>query len=163
VASENCIACEMCELLLTVDRSEVAAARAEQAELAVLQPRVPFTHAETLPPGCSGLSHAQTTVNASVTEAPLSLLLIACNRWLPDPPLPPPTLRKIPCGVARMERTGAVEEDCAVEMGEVIVMRGSAAVGVGERAVRARRWRSTDIVMPGEEHAQGQRGGATRC
>ncbi len=56
----------------------------------------PFTQAETPPPGCRGLSHAHTTVNASVIVAPLPPLpTVACSKWLSDLS-PTPSFRKIP-------------------------------------------------------------------
>ncbi len=56
----------------------------------------PFTQAETLPPGCRGVSHAHTTVNASVIVALLlPLLTVECSKWLSDLS-PSPSLRNIP-------------------------------------------------------------------
>jgi hypothetical protein len=119
----------------------------------------PFTRAETLPPGCRGLSHAHSSVTATVTEA--APLVISCRKWLDDAK-PVPSLRNRPDVVARREREGVVfgldaaDEEGREEVGGEgeRVRRGRGARGWGEAAGAARRWMRNDIVMPG-----GRKGG----
>ena len=124
----------------------------------------PFTHAATLPPGCSALLHAHTTDTATVmaVQPPSPLTpphAMSCSKWLEDA-LPWPIPRKRPERVAKRAREGgggaAAEEAADEGGGEDMVRRGRGARRRCGADGRLRRWMRKDKVTP-EEGKRGER------